>query len=131
MLRLIAILLLLATPAFALETDCPLMDPENPGYRLVGAEGAQGGNLNATIKKRGDYWHVTEITEQWNERDQNLTCQYRGPNGGGREIILKVPGLMIRCDWLARDVLKPQPVEPGTGGPIEAVFLRIWCTSRP
>jgi hypothetical protein len=134
MLRLIAILLLLATPAFALETDCPLMDPENPGYRLTGGwptYGVADGGDFVTEVKRGDYRHATEFPQPWDDRIGTFTCTYRGPKGEGRKIVLKIPGLMIRCDWLARNVLKPQPVEPGTGGPIEAVFLRIWCTSRP
>lgn len=135
MLRLIVVLLLLAAPAFALETDCPLTDPENPGYRLVGGypkyDSEDGGDFAVEVR-RGDYWHSTEHPQPWNDRaETRLACQYRGPNDGGRTIILKVPGQVIRCDWLARDVLRPQPVEPGTGGPIEAVFLRIWCTSRP
>lgn len=134
MLRLIVFLLLLATPVQAAETDCPLEDPENPGHRLNGGNPRYGGGDAgefATRVRRGDIWHTTDWAEKWQERNGKLVCGYRGPDGGGRDLVLKVPGLLIRCDWLARDVLKPQPVEPGTGGPIEHVFLRIWCTSRP
>jgi hypothetical protein len=132
MLRFLFILaIVLATPAFGAVVECPLVDPDNPQHVLAGAEGASGAQLLTTIQRRGDIWHATEITEQWNERDVKLTCSYRAPQGGGRDIILKIPGLLIRCDWLAQDVLRPQPVEPGTGGPIETRFLRVWCTSRP
>ncbi|EME71604.1 hypothetical protein H261_01681 [Paramagnetospirillum caucaseum] len=122
---------ILATPAFGTVVECPLVDPDNPQHVLVGAEGVSGAQSHSTIQRRGDIWQETEITEQWHERDVNLTCSYRGPQGGGRAIILKVPGLMLRCDYLAQDVLKPQPAEPGTGGPTEVRFLRVWCTSRP
>lgn len=123
----IALVLLTAAPAFAFETDCPLADPENPESKLAGGISSNG-NFATHSTRRGDIWHDTEMLEQWQERDVTLMCQYSGP--GGRKIILKVPGLITRCDWLARDVLKPQPVEPGTGGPLDTVFLRIWCTSR-
>jgi hypothetical protein len=129
MLRFTLVLLLLAPPAFAFETDCPLEDPENPGHMLSGGFSSNG-NFATHSTRRGDVWHDTEILEQWQERGVTLNCQYGGPQGRGRNIVLEVPGLITRCDWLARDVLKPQPVEPGTGGPIDHVFLRIWCTSR-
>jgi hypothetical protein len=113
-----------------METDCPLVDPENPENRLTGGW-PEFGNFATHFVRRGDVWHSTEILGQPIDRDTTFNCQYHGPQGRGRNIVLAVPGLMLRCDWLARDVLKPQPVEPGTGGPIEHVFLRIWCTSRP
>lgn len=133
MLRFILVLLLAAVPAMAFQTDCPLMDPENRDHRLVGGHpiyGAEYGGDMANEVRRGDVWRATEVPQPWNDRDAKLICRYRGAQGGG-SIVLKVPGKVERCDWLARDVLKPQPVEPGTGGPIEHVFLRIWCTSRP
>lgn len=124
-------LILATTPAFSGVVECPLKDPENPAHILSGAGSNAGDEMDAKVVQRGDIWHETEYLEKWHVRDAKLTCSYRGPQGGGRDIILKVPGLMLRCDYLAQDVLKPQPVEPGTGGPIETRFLRVWCTSRP
>lgn len=128
------LLILIAAPALATETECPLEDPENPGHRLVGTFHRVAGcdcGESAEETKRGDHWRTTDWLEKWQERNGELICNYRGPQGGGRDIVLKIPGLLIRCDALGYDVLKPQPVEPGTGGPIETRFLRVWCTSRP
>lgn len=129
MLSLLSILLLLPMTTLAAEVDCPLADPERPEMRLLGAYqdfgGVEGGDSDRFIK-HGDRWHHTELLEKWGDRDGELVCQYLG-----RELRLPVPGLMIRCDWLGRAVLRPKPVEPGTGGPTETIFLRIWCTSRP
>lgn len=134
MLRLAVPLMLLAVQVIAAEVDCPLEPPGRPDYRLTGGwptYGGGDGGISTHSTRRGDIWHDTEMIEQWRERDGTLTCTYRTQDGRGRDIVLKVPGLMFRCDWLAQDVLKPQPVEPGTGGPIDHVFLRVWCTSRP
>ncbi|OAN55219.1 hypothetical protein A6A04_11185 [Paramagnetospirillum marisnigri] len=135
MLRLmIAVLLFIASPALAWETDCPLEHRSYPGSRLAGGypsyDGGDGGVATSHIQ-RGDHWHDTEAIEKWKARDGKLTCQYNSPHGRDDDIILPVPGLLIRCDWLGRDVPKPRPVAPDTGGPNETVFLRIWCTSRP
>ncbi len=131
MLRFACILLLLCTtPSLATEIDCPLVDPENPENHLVGGW-PEFGNFATHFVRRGDIWHSTEILGQPIDRDTTFNCQYRNSQGRSRDIVLAVPGLMLRCDWLGQDMLKPQPVEPGTGGPTETRFLRIWCTSRP
>lgn len=128
---LVPALILITSPAFSGVVECPLKDPENPEHILSGAGSDAGDEVDAGIVRRGDVWHETEYLEKWQVRDAKLTCSYRGPHGRGRDIVLKVPGLMLRCDYLAQDVLKPQPVEPGTGGPTKTRFLRVWCTSKP
>ncbi|MBI3445141.1 MAG: hypothetical protein HY055_07235 [Magnetospirillum sp.] len=128
---LILALALIASPAFSWVVECPLKNPENPELILSGAGNDAGDEMDADIVRRGDRWHETEYLEKWHVRDAILTCTYRGSRGRGHDIVLKVPGLMVRCDYLAQDVLKPRPVEPGTGGPLETRFLRVWCTSRP
>lgn len=115
--------------ALALEVECPLFDPGNPSDRLLGGGSTEdvpedpGGNVEV---RRGDRWHATNLLEKWGKRDADLECIY-----SGQKIVTKIPGLLLRCDWLGRDVLRPQPYPPDTGGPLETVFLRIWCTSRP
>jgi hypothetical protein len=133
MLRFLPILILVFTtsPAFSGVVECPLQDPENPENILSGAGSDAGDEVDAGVVRRGDIWHETEYLEKWRVQDAKLTCSYRSPHGGGRSMVLRVPGRMLRCDYLAQDVLKPQPVEPGTGGPIETRFLRVWCTFRP
>lgn len=136
MLRHVMLLLplFIAAPSFGAVVECPLNDSENPGSQLVGAHpryrGADQGEFAEEIR-RGDISHATDWPEKGEERKGELVCSYGNAQAPGREIILKIPGHAIRCDWLTQDVLKPQPVEPGTGGPIETRFLRVWCTSRP
>ncbi|WP_096705039.1 hypothetical protein [Magnetospirillum sp. 15-1] len=134
MLRLTLFMLVIAAPALAFQTDCPLVDPDSPDHKLAGAHpsyGDEDGGDMTTEVRRGDIWHSTEVPQPWNNLNATLTCAYVGPHGRGRDIVLKIPGRILRCDWLGQDVLKPQPVKPGTGGPTETRFLRVWCTSRP
>lgn len=136
MLRHVMLLLplFIAAPSFGAEIDCPLEDPNNPGFRLIGAHpryhGGDQGEFAQEIR-RGDVSHATDWAEKWQERNGELVCTYGNTLGRGRQMVLSIPGLLVRCDWLTQDVLKPQPVEPGTGGPIDIRFLRVWCTSRP
>ncbi|WP_040475904.1 hypothetical protein [Paramagnetospirillum caucaseum] len=133
MLRFLSFIALIvaATPAFGAVVDCPLRNPDHPEQVLSGAGNDAGDEVDGVEQRRGDIRHQTQYLEKWRERDTALRCTYRSPQGDHSALILMVPGLLIRCDWLAREVLRPQPVEPGTGGPIDQVYLRIWCTSRP
>jgi hypothetical protein len=136
MLRHFVLLLpvFIAAPSFGTEIDCPLEDPENPGSRLVGAHPRYGGGDQgqfAQETRRGDISHATDWAEKGQEQNGELVCSYGNAQAPGRKIILKIPGRAVRCDWLTQDVLRPQPVEPGTGGPTDTRFLRVWCTSRP
>lgn len=127
-------LLLIIAPAFGAEIECPLKDPENSDYRLVGTYHRIGGcdcGEFAEETKRGDHWQRTDHLEKQQERHGRLFCNYAGPNGRGRDIVMDIPGLVVRCDTLGYDVLKSPTVEPNTGGPTESVIFRAWCTSKP
>jgi hypothetical protein len=123
-------LTLAVTPAFGAVVECPLRNPDHPEQILSGAGNDAGDEVDGVERRRGDIRHHTQYLEKWRERDTRLRCTYRSPRGDHSELVLIVPGLLIRCDWLAQEVLRPQPVEPGTGGPIDQAYLRIWCTSR-
>jgi hypothetical protein len=136
MFRLTLFMLVLAAPtlAFAAETECPQEDPEHPGHRLVGGwprfQNCDCGE-DAEEIQRGDSWQRTIWLEKWQEYHGELICMYRAQDGGGRNLELKVPGLMIRYDSIGLRVPKPKPVAPGTGGPYEIIVQRVWCTSKP
>lgn len=125
---------LFAGPALATEIECPQEDPEHPGHRLVGGwPRYQDCDCveDAEYSHSGNSWQKTTWIEKWQEYRGELVCMYRAEGGSGRNLELKVPGLMVRCDSIGRRILKPKPVAPGTGGPYEYIADRVWCTSRP
>lgn len=120
-----------ASLVHAAEVECPLVHPRDGAVRFWGGEPLLGdariGSTPDTIERRGDRHLDTIDYSDWEIRTGNLLCAYEN----GSELIVPISGLMGKCHWLERDVLRPKPVEPNTGGPITSVTLRFWCTSRP
>lgn len=121
----------LVSSVSAAEIECPKVHPEFSDKRLLGGEPLLGdariGSTPDTIERRGDRHLDTIDYSELDIRTGGLMCEYEDD----KQLVLRIPGVMQKCHWLERDVLRPKPVEPNTGGPITSVTLRFWCTSRP
>lgn len=129
MLRSSFVLVLVSIAAHAAEVDCPLRAPFDPSARLISAEpqvgGANVGEPPDVLRVRGDRSQSTTFFDFWNSSNSALVCFYEKD---GR-LAIPVPGILTRCDSIERKV----PVTKGEHrvGNVEAILLRVWCTSRP
>lgn len=131
---LVAVVLLgqmAVSTTFAAEVECPRIHPQFPDKRFVTGGPLLGdapiGSTPDTSVRRGDRHLDTIDYSELDIRTGGLMCEY----DGGAELVIRVPGTLKLCHWLERDVLRPKPVEPNTGGPVTSITLRFWCTYQP
>lgn len=115
----------------AAEIECPKTHPQYQSQRFEWGEPLLGdariGSTPDTSERRGDRHLDTIDYSSWDIQTGGLLCGY----DGGAEYVVRVPGTLKLCHWLERDVLRPKPVEPNTGGPVTSITLRFWCTYQP